>query len=218
MKETAKRLKLDRTIGKEVSERKYYNLIGLNLGYGLIVNMLMVALLGDSVRNINMLVFLIIYFISCIAGIAMMASSNNVVTSFIGYNMVVLPVGMVLAIALPNYNLNDIAFAFVEALAVTFIMIVISNIKPNVFRKIGSALITALFVFIIVELTLLLFGFDFVLMDFIAVGIFTLLVGYDWAVAQDYHKSSVTAILVASSLYLDVVNLFLRLLNIKSDD
>lgn len=147
-----------------------------------------------------------------------MASSNNVVTSFIGYNMVVLPVGTLLAIALPSYNLNNIAFAFIEALAITFIMIVISNVKPNVFRKMGSALLTALIGFVIVELLLLIFGFDLMLMDIIAVGIFTLLIGYDWAVAQDYHKSSVTAILVASSLYLDVINLFLRLLNIRSKD
>ena len=218
MNDTAKRLKLDRVIGREVSERKYYNLIGLNLGYGLIVNMLMVAFLGDSVRHINMLVFLLIYFVSAFAGIALMASSNNVVTSFIGYNMVVLPVGTLLAIALPSYNLNNIAFAFIEALAITFIMIVISNVKPNVFRKMGSALLTALIGFVIVELLLLIFGFDLMLMDIIAVGIFTLLIGYDWAVAQDYHKSSVTAILVASSLYLDVINLFLRLLNIRSKD
>ncbi len=218
MNDTAKRLKLDRVIGREVSERKYYNLIGLNLGYGLIVNMLMVAFLGDSVRHINMLVFLLIYFASAFAGIALMASSNNVVTSFIGYNMVVLPVGTLLAIALPSYNLNNIAFAFIEALAITFIMIVISNVKPNVFRKMGSALLTALIGFVIVELLLLIFGFDLMLMDIIAVGIFTLLIGYDWAVAQDYHKSSVTAILVASSLYLDVINLFLRLLNIRSKD
>lgn len=218
MNDTAKCLKLDRVIGREVSERKYYNLIGLNLGYGLIVNMLMVAFLGDSVRHINMLVFLLIYFASAFAGIALMASSNNVVTSFIGYNMVVLPVGTLLAIALPSYNLNNIAFAFIEALAITFIMIVISNVKPNVFRKMGSALLTALIGFVIVELLLLIFGFDLMLMDIIAVGIFTLLIGYDWAVAQDYHKSSVTAILVASSLYLDVINLFLRLLNIRSKD
>ena len=218
MNDTAKRLKLDIVIGREVSERKYYNLIGLNLGYGLIVNMLMVAFLGDSVRHINMLVFLLIYFASAFAGIALMASSNNVVTSFIGYNMVVLPVGTLLAIALPSYNLNNIAFAFIEALAITFIMIVISNVKPNVFRKMGSALLTALIGFVIVELLLLIFGFDLMLMDIIAVGIFTLLIGYDWAVAQDYHKSSVTAILVASSLYLDVINLFLRLLNIRSKD
>ena len=218
MNDTAKCLKLDRVIGREVSERKYYNLIGLNLGYGLIVNMLMVAFLGDSVRHINMLVFLLIYFASAFAGIALMASSNNVVTSFIGYNMVVLPVGTLLAIALPSYYLNNIAFAFIEALAITFIMIVISNVKPNVFRKMGSALLTALIGFVIVELLLLIFGFDLMLMDIIAVGIFTLLIGYDWAVAQDYHKSSVTAILVASSLYLDVINLFLRLLNIRSKD
>ncbi len=218
MNDTAKKLKLGRTVGKEITERKYYNLIGLNLAYGLIANMLLVAMFGDVARHMNMWVFILIYFISCIGGTVLMSTSNNVATSFIGYNMIVIPVGLLLAVALPNYNLMDIAFAFGEALAITTIMILISNVKPNIFRKMGSALIMALLVFIIVECILLLFGFNFILMDFIAVGIFTLLVGYDWAKAQEYHKSSVTAILVASSLYLDIVNLFLRLLNIKSDD
>lgn len=218
MNDTAKKLKLGRTVGKEITERKYYNLIGLNLAYGLIANMLLVAMFGDVARHMNMLVFILIYFLSCFGGTMLMAGSNNTVTSFIGYNMIVIPVGLLLAVALPSYNLNDIAFAFGEALAVTTIMIIISNTKPNVFRKMGSALVTALLAFIVVECILLLFGFDFILMDFIAVGIFTLLVGYDWAMAQEYYKSSVTAILVASSLYLDIVNLFLRLLNIKSKD
>lgn len=218
MNKTAESLHLDRIVGKEISERKYYNLIGANLAYGLILNIIMVATLGDMARHMNMWLFLIFYFVACFAGTLMMAASNNAVTSFIGYNLVVIPVGLLLASALPSYNLNDIAFAFVEALGVTAIMIIVANIKPDWFRGMGKSLLTALLAFIFVEIIMMLFGVDFIWMDFIAVGIFTLLVGYDWSVAQDYHKSSITAILVASSLYLDIINLFLRLLNIKSKD
>lgn len=218
MGKTAEQLGLDRRIGTEVSERTYYNLIGANLAYGFIMNMLMVAFLGDYARHMNMIVFLILYFISCFAGIIIMGSSESTIVSFIGYNLLVLPVGLLLASALPDYNLNDIAFAFGETLFITIVMIIVSNIKPNWFAHMGKALLIALTTFIIVEVILALFGYFPGWLDVICVGIFTLYIGYDWAKAQEYYRSTCTATLVAASLYLDIINIFVRLLNIKSND
>lgn len=216
MDKTAEKLKLDRIVGKEVSERTYYNLIGMNIAYGFIVNMLMVAFLGDFARHINPFLFIICYFISCFAGTAIMANSNTAIKSFLGYNLLVVPVGLLIASALPDYNINDIAFAFGETLVITIIMIIVANIKPEWFENLGKVLLISLLVFIIVELTMGIFGFFPGWMDFICVGIFTLYIGYDWSTAHKYHKSACTATLVAASLYLDIINIFLRLLNIKS--
>ena len=54
--------------------------------------------------------------------------------------------------------------------------------------------------------------------NFIACLIFSLYIGYDWVKAGDNYKSTTTAVLAAADLYLDIINLFIRILNIKDSD
>lgn len=211
-------ISLKRRIGTEVSERTYYNLIGLFLSYGFIVNILMVAFLGDFARTMHIGAFLIFYFVSSIAGIVIMNKSKSTLTSFIGYNLLVTPIGLLLASALPNYKLSDIAFAFGTTLFVTMGMIIISNIKPKVFRNMGSGLLISLLLLIIVEIIMAILGVFTGWINFIACLIFSLYIGYDWVKAGDNYKSTTTAVLAAADLYLDIINLFIRILNIKDSD
>ena len=51
-------------------------------------------------------------------------------------------------------------------------------------------------------------------LDYVIVIIFSGFVGYDWAKAQAYPKNTVNAIASASDIYVDVVNIFIRLLSI----
>lgn len=213
-----KMVNIERKIGTEVSERTFFNLIGGFLCYGFIINMIMVATLGDFARNLNMVVFLIGYFISCIIGAILINKTDNVVVSFIGYNLLVLPIGLLLASALPDYNIKDISFAFLTTGLVTLGMIIISNIKPKVFRKMGMGLFISLLLLILVECVFLLFGVHQGFTNYIACAIFSLYIGYDWVKANDSYKSIGNSILMAANLYLDIVNLFLRILNIKSSD
>lgn len=205
-----------REVGKEVSERTYYNLIGAFLSYGFIVNIIMVATLGTFARSINSALFIVGYFISCFLGCVIMNKYDNALLGFIGYNMIVVPIGLLLAMALPDYNLNDIAFAFFTTLIVTIGMIVVSNIKPAFFRDLGSGLLVSLTLLIVVEVILALFGLFPGWIDVIACGIFCLYIGYDWVRAGENYKSVSTAILISADLYLDIINLFISILNIKS--
>lgn len=215
MNEKLKRIMLEQ-IGKEVSDRTYYNTIGGLLSYGFIVNMIMVATMGDMVRTVNIWAFLIAYFVSCFAGSMLIFSSRSAVVEFIGYNLIVIPIGALLAICLPEYNLNDIAAAFATTLVVTFAMIIISNLNPNWFRSLGKGLLTSLFLLIVVECVFAILGFYSTIIDIIACGIFCLYIGYDWVKASENYKSINTAIMAAASLYLDIINLFIRILSIIS--
>lgn len=205
-------------IGKEISTKKYYNLISTFLCYGFIVNMLMVANLGDFARTIHPLLFILIYLITTFIGVIIMSNSKNSFITFIGYNFIILPVGLLLATCLPSFSLNDIAWAFGITLIVTLGIMIISNIFPNIFRSMGKGLFISLLLILVIEISLLLFGIHLGWIDYICCIIFSLYIGYDWVKAGDNYKSTTTAILAAANLYLDIINLFLRLLNIKSND
>lgn len=87
--------------GKEVSNRLYNLVIGLTLFWGFAVNWFMVANIPvDVLQGINQWVFLGGYFVSCIIGCVMFNSSDNPIISFIGYNLVVVPFGLVLVLFL----------------------------------------------------------------------------------------------------------------------
>ena len=69
---------------------------------------------------------------------------------------------------------------------------------------------------IVVEIVALLLGFAVGWIDFIVVGIFTLYVGFDWSRAQAYPKTIDNAVDSAIDIYMDIINLFVRILSILS--
>ena len=206
---------------KIISSEMYNLIIGGVLLYGFIVNAIMTAVFGDSILRFvmtNPIVFYIGYFILAITGTLMVRKSDNPVVSFIGYNLMVVPIGMVIAVSVTLYGLIGynmvVATAFGITAAVTLIMMVISSIFPNVFLKMGQTLGITLLITIVVEAIMLLVGASLGIIDYIVVAIFCLYVGYDWAKANAIEKTADNAIDSASELYLDIVNLFLRIMRI----
>lgn len=208
----------NRHIGREISEKTYYNLIAIFLSYGFILNMLMVVFLGDFARTINPIAFYIGYFVSAITGIIIAYNSKSTFSSFLGYNLIVLPIGLLLAICLPSYSLNNIAWAFGTTMIVTIGMMIISNIFPKVFRSLGKALFISLILVLIIEIISMLIGVFPGWINGICCILFSLYIGYDWSKAGDNYKTTTNAMLVTIDLYLDIINLFINLLDIKSNN
>jgi FtsH-binding integral membrane protein len=107
-------------------------------------------------------------------------------------------------------------------LLITIIMMLVSSLYPRVFLSLGRMLFVAL-------LGLIAAGFVCVfalgtyptILSIISAGIFSLYIGYDWVSAQTGYKTLDNAIDSALDIYLDIVNLFLDLLQIlaaSSDD
>lgn len=197
-----------------LSVRNYNLVMGLCILYGFIVNAIMVTTMGPMVKNMNYLVFIIGYFICVIAGSAISAKSTNPLYSFIGYNLICLPIGILLTICLPTYDPTIIVRAAVATAAVTVLMIILSQIYPDFFSKLGRTLFFALLATIIVEFVLILCGASTTWIDYIVVAIFSLYIGYDFHKAQEYPKTLDNAVDSAIDLYLDIINLFIRLLKI----
>ena len=206
---------------KIISSEMYNLVIGGVLLYGFIINAIMTAVFGDSIVSFvltNPIAFYIGYFILAIAGTFMVRKSDNPVVSFIGYNLMVVPIGMVIAVSVTLYSAIGynmvVAAAFGITAAVTLVMMIISSIYPNFFLSMGRTLGITLLITVVVEAIMLIAGASLGIIDYVVVAIFCLYVGYDWAKANAFEKTVDNAIDSASELYLDIVNLFLRIMKI----
>ena len=202
-----------------LDDRTYNIALGSTVMYGLILNMIMCAVLGNKMAHVNPLFLLIGYFASCIIGVLMSSKSDNPVISFIGYNLVVVPVGLVLSITISAYvraGAGDLIFQAIVYTAVsTAVMIGLSIALPDFFSKIGWILFGALLGLVIAELlALFIFPGSQNMLAWIGAGIFALYIGYDYWRAQQFPKTLDNAIDCAVDIYLDIINLFLKILRI----
>ena len=201
----------------ELSLRAYNLTIGLVLLWGFVVNLLMCKFCTKTFMNWNFTAVVIGYFIVAIAGMLINRFSDNPFISFIGYNMVVLPVGVVLSIALTEYDKISIMNALLTTTVVTLIMIVLAIIIPNVFLSMGKVLFFCLTGVIVCEIIFMFIGFVTPsLWDFGVALIFCGYIGYDWAESQKQRHTLDNAVDSVVDLYLDIVNLFLRILSSSS--
>ena len=203
----------------ELSLSAFNGLIGLILLYGLVVNVILIKCCAQYFVNINHIVLLIGYFVLAISGIAISRRSHNPAVSFIGYNMVVLPCGVVLSIVLDGISNTLVLNACAVTAGVTAIMIIASIIKPDFFLSLGRALGIALMAMIIIEFILLLCNVIIpTFWDALVALIFCGYIGYDWAMAQKNPHTVDGAVDACVDLYLDIANLFLRILSIMDNN
>ncbi len=206
-----------------ISDRLYnLVLIGVLL-WGLLVNVLLCVFAGGVVERINPVVFLVIYFVCAFAGVHIAAKSNNPIVSFLGYNLVVLPFGLMIATVVAAYggvSSRVVADAFLYTLLISGGMLGLALAVPQLFEKLGGALLGVLGGLLLCEIVLLLFRVRQDVTDWIAAGVFSLYIGFDIHRSQQFAKTVDNAVDSALDIYMDIANLFLRLLSIlgKKDD
>lgn len=204
-----------------VSERKYNTILSGVVLYGLIINVIICALLGDSLAYISPLKIIIPYFVFTIIGMLMSSKSKNPIISFIGYNFVVLPIGALLSAAISEVGgigSSVVLQAFICTTLVTVIMVILSILYPNFFSKLGWVLLITLTILVIIEILSILFRFTIPFVSWISAVIFSLYIGYDFYRAQTFEKTIDNAIDCALDLYLDIINLFVDILSIFSNN
>lgn len=216
---TANRKKIRMNFADSITASTYNLIIGGVLLYGFIVNALIVWLGSNffiSVASKHYFMFIIGYFILCIVGSAISFKAQNPFISFLGYNLVVVPIGAVLAVSLPFYYISDILLAIVTTGAVTAVMMILGTAFPRAFAKMGRTLFISLLIGLIANIIATFLGYAGNAFNWIFVVIFSLYIGYDWQKAQMYPKTADNAVDCALDLYLDIINLFIRLLSIIS--
>ena len=208
-----------------LTDSAYNRMIGLMLIYGFGVNALITYFTRVPILNMVysnsgrfstiFLLFLVAYFALCIGGNAVMRKAETTARCFLGYSMIVVPVGLVVSVGTSVYDPDLITRAMFLTCIVSAGMMLLGILRPDFFFRIGTSLGCALGVAIIVELvSSLIFRRSVTVLDWIIVVIMSLYVGYDWARANALQKTAHNAIVVSASLYLDIINIFLRILRI----
>ena len=201
----------------ELSGSTYNLLVGLALSYGFLVNWLMVKYVpaASIVANIGPIIFLLAYFGSCFLGVYLFNKSVNPAVSFLGYNLVVVPFGFIINIVVMRYDPALVVDAMKITGLVTATMMILGTFFPDFFKRIAPALTISLLLVIIWELVdIFIFKKDHGITDWIVVFIFCGYVGYDWGRANQIPKTMDNAIDSAAALYMDIINLLVRILRI----
>lgn len=206
-----------------MSRRSFYFALGCILTWGFFLTSVVSE--RTATWQPSLMGFLFVGLVLPIIGIVISAKSNNALISFIGFNLVVIPFGAILGPVLAHYELAQpgvVTKAALVTTAVTGLMALSGIMFPQFYERAGSALFTALVCLLIVRVVQLfvpaLQGVGWV--EYLAVGLFALYIGYDMYRASVIPATLDNAVDVAVSLYLDIINLFLNLLRIfgSSDD
>lgn len=197
----------------EISARAYNNVIGIVLLWGFLLNMLMCRFCTDMFMKWDIRVILIGYFLVALLGIFMSKCSDNAFISFVGYNFVVLPVGVLLSLALAEYDNVSIMNTIRITATITVLMMFIGMLFPEFFKSMGKCLLFTLTAVVISEMFFILFGItNSTWWDLGVALLFSLYIAYDWVKAQEKTKTLDNAVDSVVELYLDIVNLFIRIL------
>ncbi len=206
------------SFGQELSASMYNLVIGLTLLWGFAVNAYLVGTVpAESLASVSPWLFFGGYFVCCIAGVLMFTMSSNPLVSFIGYNLVVVPFGLVLTMVVSQYEPSLVRDAINATAIVTLLMMTLSTVFPRFFAGLGSILFISLLCAVIAEVVLIfVFKTHVGVLDWVVALIFCGYIGYDWHRANTIPRTLDNAIDSAAALYMDIINLFLRILRIMS--
>ena len=204
----------------EISARAFNLIIGGVLLWGFLLNYLMVAFLEPQIHSLvagaGPIGFLIGYFALVLIG-SVMISKGGAAMSFLGYNLIAAPIGIVVCLCLDGVPASTVKTAVLMTAIVTLSFMILATIFPYFFLSLGRVLAFSLGATLVISLVSgLIFHTYSMIYEWIFVGIFSLYIGYDWARANTCAYTVDNAIDLAASLYLDIINLFLRILEIVS--
>jgi len=115
------------------------------------------------------------------------------------------------------YPANYILLAAVLTTVVVLTMTVAAVVFPNAFLSMGKTIFIALIGLVIAEFVTMLMGMFYPnIFAIIGIFIFSLYVGYDWARGQQYPSTASYACFTALQLYMDIINIFIRILRLLS--
>lgn len=200
---------------KPITERIYYLVIAATLFFGFAVNVIEVWFFADYFITWNPVVFFIVYFVLAVAGILINTLSRKPVLSFIGYCLVILPLGAALTLVVPYYSFNVVRSAFLVTALLTGAFMLLALLYPKVFYSMWRVLSVCLFVALLWMIINMFTSFAvtaYVWVDWLVVLIFCCYIGFDISLAKAKPKTLDNAIDSACGLYLDIINLFIRLL------
>ena len=202
-----------------LTEREYNVAIGVYLLVGMLLTGLVTYGAGDTagiLMEVHPLAFALIYLIvGYSSGVLCRVTKNGILASGM-YFILCIMTGLLLSTYVPDVATDIVIRALAGTAGVLVIMVAAAVAYPKTFLSMGWTLFLSLISMIIVELVMMLMGMSGGLIDWIAVGIFSLYIGFDWAKGQEYDATLQGAVITSIELYLDLINIFVRLLSIMA--
>ena len=218
MEDFSKEYKLERMnsyAGTKVTERSYNMTIGLTLLWGVLINVVMATFFTYQILSLNYLLVLVIYFVGTIGCSILVHKSDSPAVSFAGFTGMAVSMGLLLTFYVTAFTGHSVSYAFIATALVTVIMVILSMLYPAFFQNLGRTLFISLLACIITQVVgVFLLKLPMTIIDYAVALIFCGYIGLDWCRAQQYPKTLDNAIDSAADIYLDVVNLFIRILAI----
>ena len=201
--------------GTMVTERTYNLTIGLTLLWGVLINVVMATFFVYQILSLNYLLVVVLYFAGTIGCSILVHKSSSPAVSFAGFTGMAISMGLLLTFYVTAFTGHSVAYAFIATALITVIMVLLSMLYPEFFRNLGRTLFVSLIGCILVELIgSLVLGLPMTIIDYAVALIFCGYIGLDWHRAQQFPKTMDNAVASAADIYLDVVNLFVRILSI----
>lgn len=141
-------------------------------------------------------------------------SKENLALALVGYAVFSLTFGFTTSLALSYYSLASISMAFSATAGIMVVFGAAGIMFPQFFARIQGIICFGLLAMIVVELVLMFLGVQQTFTDIVVVLLFCGFIGYDVYRAQADAPTLVNALWYAIELYLDIVNVLLRLLRI----
>lgn len=206
--------------GKIISDRAFYAVVAGTLLLDFAINAILVTFCFRFIVYIaasHYFLFCSIALISIITGLIINVVSRKPVVSFIGYLLVVVPMGSLLACTLPSVSFPILRSTIVATVCISVAMLLLAFLCPNIFYSMFKVVGVCLFIAIIYQLLAVFTGFGLGdLWDWLVVCLFCCYIGFDVSLARNRPKTLDNAIDSACGLYLDIINIFVRLLAIFS--
>jgi FtsH-binding integral membrane protein len=192
-------------------------MIGLVLTWGFVVNWVLLQTISPAwLAALNPFLFLAGYFACCLTGVYLFNTSDNALISFLGYNLVVVPFGLVVTLVVSRSDPTVVVEAVEITAVVTALMMFAGTVAPDFFKAIFAWLTLALLLVLAVEFVqVFVLGVHSDWIDWVVAGTFCGYIGYDWGRANGIPKTLDNAVDSAAAIYMDVINLFLRVLRIR---
>ena len=201
--------------GTALSENAFNAVIGAVLLWGVLINAAMSFFFTPYILMIDYRIVLVLYLVLSLGCVMVVYKSNNPAVSFLGFTGLAIAMGLVLTFYLTAYSGSAVYSAFLLTAIVVVTMLLVSTLFPAFFLGIGKTLALALVSSILISLVgRLLLHLRLAALDYGVIVIFAGYIGYDWAKAQAYPHTLDNAIDCAADIYVDIINIFIRILRI----
>ena len=165
---------------------------------------------------------LIISCVLSIVGLIVMGqgkSKQQVGLSAAGFGVFTLTFGATTALALTYYDITTIGYAFLITACISGIFLIAGIIFPEFFRRIGGVLMIGIFALLIMQLVAgLIFHVSPTWLEYVAIVLFCGFLGYDAYMMSADAPTVPNAIFYAADIFIDIVNILLRVLSLMDRD